>query len=248
MRLRVTPRVDARYWTAILFASMCGTNFGDFLPDVLRLGTGASMVALAGLFAAILLAERASARGAEVFYWLALLVVRAAATMVADYSIDQRHLGYVPVCVALAVGLASLLAGHQRYGPAPGSGSLPAAGPFYWFTMLVAGALGTVLGDGMGHAFGPVQVGVPISAGLATLAMAAVLGVRGRQIWTSPASYWVAVVVVRWWGTNFGDISKFLLSLPVSMAATGVALALMLLIWRERTATRGAVAASMADR
>jgi len=52
------------------------------------------------------------------------------------------------------------------------------------------------------------------------------------------ASYWIAVVAVRWWGTNVGDASKFLLSIGFSMATTGAVLVLVLLVWRQPP-TRG---------
>jgi uncharacterized membrane-anchored protein len=32
------PTIDARYWTAILAASMCGANTGDFASRILGLG------------------------------------------------------------------------------------------------------------------------------------------------------------------------------------------------------------------
>ncbi len=116
----------------------------------------------------------------------------------------------------------------------------PPTNGFYWLTMLTAGALGTVIGDGVGHAFSPVGVGVPVSAGMATIALALILGARRRMAWTSAASYWVAVVAVRWWGTNVGDILAFLtLGLLVSLTVTGLAMAVTLFFWRERVGGRG---------
>ena len=240
MQLRITPQIGPRYWVAILIASACGTNCGDFLPGVLKLGTGTGLLVLVALFSALVLAERLPRRGSEAFYWLAILVVRAAATNVADFSIEQAHLGYLPVSAVLAVLLAGLLwvAAGRTVAGSP-TGGLPPTDGFYWFTMLTAGALGTVIGDGFAHAFGPVRTGAFISVGMATVALSLILGVRGRLLWTSAASYWVAVVAVRWWGTNVGDILAFLvLGLLVSLTLTGLALALTLLFWRERGTAR----------
>lgn len=50
MQLRVTPKVDARYWTAILVASMLGTNFGDLFPDILKLSSSISLLARSSYF------------------------------------------------------------------------------------------------------------------------------------------------------------------------------------------------------
>src|ERR1700722_11774941 len=69
MRLKVTPNVGPRYWAAILIASMCGTNLGDIIPDVLKVSAGSGLIMLAFMFALLMSAERATARGSEAFYW-----------------------------------------------------------------------------------------------------------------------------------------------------------------------------------
>ena len=238
MLLRMSPKVGIRYWVSILIASMLGTNLGDFLPDVVGLSALAGMYVRALAFAAIVILDRLPPHGSEAFYWLAILVVRAAATIVADFAIDREHFGYMPVSLVFGALLSAFVLVHQRGGSKSTNGDLPPTDGFYWATMLVAGSLGTVIGDGMGHAFGPAQIGVPISALLATFFLVAFLGARHRLNWATTASYWIAVVGVRWCGTNAGDILKFLLSIWVSMAITGGALTMLLVLWRSRPTVR----------
>jgi uncharacterized membrane-anchored protein len=240
MQLRVTPKVDVRYWTAILVASMCGTNLGDFFPDIFKLSSGVSLLAQIVIFSVIVSAERMTRSSSEAFYWLAILTVRAAATNIADLSIERAHLGYILVSCVLAMLLAALLSLYRRTAPKSSTGDLPPTNGFYWFTMLTAGALGTVIGDGVGHAFNSVQIGVPISAGIGTVALALIFGIRARMAAAPAVSYWICVVAVRWWGTNVGDILAFLLTLSVSMVATGAVLTLTLFFWREPLTKRGA--------
>jgi uncharacterized membrane-anchored protein len=228
MRLKVTPNVGLRYWAAILIASMCGTNLGDIIPDVLKIGAGAGFIMLALMFAFLMSAERATARGSEVFYWIAILLVRAAATNIADYSIAKAHLTYFDVIAALALIFVGILVLQHRSKPKQTKGALPPTDGFYWLTMLIAGSLGTVMGDAIGHSFNSVQVGVPISASIATLALLLIWTARTLMVWLSTTSYWVAVVAVRWWGTNVGDVSAFFLSLIASAVITGLALAILL--------------------
>jgi len=232
LQLKITPKVGLRYWVAILIASMCGTNIGDFVPDILKFSAGAGLLILVLLFSAIVAADRMTRYGGEVFYWLAILVVRAAATNIADFSIGSAHLGYGTVAAVLAALLVGLVELQRKSGPKSSKGNLPPTDGLYWLTMLTAGSLGAVIGDGIGHAFGRVQIGVPISAGIAAIALVLILGVRARLASASHASYWVAVVAVRWFGTNIGDIGAFFLSLSISMVATGLALALTVLLWR----------------
>jgi len=57
MQIKNVP-VTPRYWIAILVASMCGANTGDFLSHNLHLGHWRGLPPLAALFLIILWAER----------------------------------------------------------------------------------------------------------------------------------------------------------------------------------------------
>ena len=232
MLFKAIPFVGPRYWLAMAIASMCGANLGDIFMDVLKLEAGASLAILAVLFVLLLVVERAMSAGLELFYWAAILIVRATATNMADIAVGVAHLTYTGTTVILALILVAAVALDRDSEPRSQSGSLPSTGALYWFTMLAAGTLGTVIADGLGHAFGPVQTGVPVSAAMATLVVLAVLAVHSRVGATGVASYWTALVSVCWWGTNVGDISAYLLSLVASTAATAAALSVVLLVWR----------------
>ncbi|SFT85779.1 hypothetical protein [Paraburkholderia aspalathi] len=234
MQFKVTPYVGPRYWVAISIASMCGTNVGDIIPDVLRMNADAGLIMLTIMFTVVVLAERATRNGGEAFYWVALLIVRAAATNIADYFIGHEQFSYIEVSATLALILIGLIALHRGSTRKPKCSALPPAGSLYWFTMLIAGSLGTVVADGIAHSFGSARIGVPLSAAMATTALLLILSVRARATWVGATSYWTAIVAVRWWGTNAGDILAFLLSLLFSAAITGLALTILLLIRRPR--------------
>ena len=53
-----TPRIDARYWTAITLASVFGTNMGDFYAHNSGLGIVKGLAVLALLAAIVFLIER----------------------------------------------------------------------------------------------------------------------------------------------------------------------------------------------
>lgn len=237
LNLRSAPRITPRYWTAIMLASMCGTNLGDFFPDILKIGAGIEMAALALIFAVLRTSEVLLPQKREAVYWMTILVVRAAATAISDFLIDVHHFGFVVTGARFAVLFAALLAIPYVSWPSKADNPLPDA--IYWFTMLVAGTLGTILGDGLGHSFGPVQIGVPVSAVLATAALAAILWSKRGRSWTYGTHYWIAIVAVRWWGTNMGDIFKYLTTLPASLTVTGLGMATVLFLWRDGNEERG---------
>lgn len=229
MVLKSIPKLNRSYWVAILIASICGTNFGDFFPDTLKVGAAGGLVILFALFAAIILADKMLKQGSEVFYWLAILVVCVAATNIADLLIGW-HPSYISISIGFTLLLAFLISLERKISMILTLGLTHING-FYWLTMLTAGAFGTVIGDGIGHSFKPVEIGVPISAAIATFVVAFIFTIRIKLKWTTPVAYWVAVVTIRWWGTNFGDMLAFLITILGSITVTGLGLILALYFW-----------------
>ena len=54
MQSNHVPAIDTRYWTAIVVASMCGANSGDFVARYLGLGHARGLLPLGLAFLAIL--------------------------------------------------------------------------------------------------------------------------------------------------------------------------------------------------
>ena len=94
MQVKNLPSITPRYWTAILVASMCGANTGDFLSHNLHLGHTRGLPPLAALFLIVLWAERRAHRATEAYYWLAIIVLRTAATNLADLGTHDLKLNY----------------------------------------------------------------------------------------------------------------------------------------------------------
>lgn len=225
-----SPRIEARFWVALCFASICGINLGDLLPDAFHLAAAPALAILIGVFAALALTQALIGRRAEVLFWLALLMVRAAATVLADFSISEAHLGFPAVSAALAILFLAGVAASRGFAGAEGL-VFPGASPLSWLTLAIAAALGTVTADWAGHAMGSPKIGVPVAAVGETLLVGAALVARlraGRPTW----SYWLATLTIFTWGTSVGDIVKFLLSMPVCLGGSFVLLGLTILAWR----------------
>ena len=230
MQLKSAPTLEARYWTAMLVASMCGTNFGDIFADVLHFNLLEGLLTLAVMFVGVALVDRLQTSRFEALYWVLVLAVRGAATLVADFSIKELSLSYLQAILLCAAVWVALVVWYRRAVQPPIVVIRPTGQ--YWVTMFAAGILGTLVGDGLGHAFGRVSTGYPISAGLATVALIFTCITWRRLFVRSVIGYWLAIVLVRWWGTNWGDISAFLLSLQISLAGTATVLGLILGLWR----------------
>lgn len=154
--------------------------------------------------------------------------IRAAATDIADFSADVLHRNYLAMFIASAALFILVVALRLRSRLGTDASEAGTVDGSFWLTMLLAGTSGTILADGIGHAFPSVEIGVPASALMATVYLLAAFTLRSRQVWPLGVSYWIVVFGIRWWGTNVGDILAFVATLPVSLAlATGSLIAIV---------------------
>ncbi len=229
------PRLDRRYWVALGLASVAGANAGDLEAHGLGLGHVAGLPLLAACVAGVLLAERRSARPGTAFYWTAILLVRMAATNLADFLTHDLRLAY-PGTIA-ALGIATLLPVLRARRSRDELDGRMANDGWFWAAMLAAGALGTAVGDGVA---GPAGFGT----GPATLVLAVLpclmLGLGGAS--PDRLGYWLAVVGIRCTGTTAGDFLAGRLGLPAS-TATFVLLLLLAAFTRWHADARPALAA-----
>jgi uncharacterized membrane-anchored protein len=236
MQTRNVPSTGPRYWTAISIASVFGANLGDFVSHDLHLGHMRGLPALALIFAAILLGERRSKSASEAYYWLAIVMVRTAATNLADLATHDFKLAYGWVIAGLTVLLLAVLLfdriaardamASARDGQSRG---VLATNGGYWTAMLIAGTLGTALGDGLA---GDMGLGVGPASVILGLGLAAVFSLHAQPAFTTRAFYWVTIVAVRTTGTTSGDVLAHSLGLELSTACTGLLFALTLSMWK----------------
>src|SRR3954470_17084224 len=117
MQTRNLPVISGRYWIAILVASMCGANTGDFLSHNLNLGHYRGLLPLAVIFAVIIWAEKRARIATEAYYWLAIIVLRTAATNLADLCTHDLKLGYGATEIGLTLLLIAFLVADRSRSP-----------------------------------------------------------------------------------------------------------------------------------
>ena len=252
MSTKNLPFIDTRYWTAILAASMCGANTGDFASRILHLGHTRGLLPLGLIFLAIVWAERRSKVATEAYYWLAIIVLRTGATNLADLGTHDLRLGYLPCMAVLAAFMVLMLLidrlrGVQPSGIAGPDGrwhSLPATDMNYWITMLAAGTLGTAGGDWIAE-----EVGLGLAYGSLVLVIVLLVTwfVSDRFGMMTKPWYWLTIVAARTAGTTLGDLLASRrglgLGLVVSTICTSLLLAGIVIFWRSRNMARASVTA-----
>ncbi len=238
------PPLGPRYWAVLCSASVLGANLGDVLSRELGLGYWRGLPVLAVLFGCVALVARFAPR-TTAWYWLAIVLVRAAATNLSDLQIltpgeppAVRSPWSFPVVIAAwAVALALLAYRDRGAGddaPRGGGGD-----PWFWATMLVAGTLGTAVGDWLAFRSG---LELPGAVALSTAVLAAALLTVSGAARRRGIVFWIVVACVRTWGTNVGDFLSDTVGLVQVTAAVAALTVLLLYFWRPGR-PRDAVAA-----
>jgi len=230
------PTLGPRYWTALCLASIFGANMGDFFAHDLGLGHVDGLPFLAMAFAIVIAGERFDRAVHQVYYWTAIIIIRTAATNSADFLCGDMKLPRVWVIAALTALLAAAVALSWQFlwrrKPDQGAAAVLRADSGYWISMLIAGTLGTVIGDYCSHNLhlGDAEASILLSLILGLLFVLARGGLL-RVLWF----YWLTVVTVRAAGTAVGDMvaSRGLLGLPLSTLVTGVIFVAVLVAWKE---------------
>ena len=241
MKEQHLPLLGPRFWAALCLASVFGAIMGDFFAHNIGLGHVAGLPFLVFGFALVMAIERFDRMAHETYYWLGIILVRTAATNLGDFFAGDLRIARSLLMAILAVVLALVIALAWRtrwnsLGGGPKAAVLSADAP-YWLGMLLAGTLGTVMGDYFSH---NLQLGDAVGAIVLTAILAAMFAVGSKDlIWSLPF-YWATIVMVRTAGTDVGDFlaGRHILGLPLSTLVTGLAFVALLQLWTDRRTQR----------
>ncbi len=250
MRTLNVPSVNARYWTAITLASIFGCNLGDCFSYYAHWNHWIGLGPLATMFAALLIGERRSTRATEAWYWTVVIVLRAAATNLADLATHTFEWPYLHVILGLIVVQALVVwPVLPRQVVANGDqASRPETTGWYWLSLLTAGTLGTAIGDWSAE---ELQLGTGHATLILSAIFAIVLALGKRSRWMTKLAFWAAIVAVRAAGTTAGDWLAFRedpgfsnglkLGLPSSTSLTCLVFVGVLFVWKPQTSGRSPV-------
>ena len=230
LKARHAPDNGLAFWIALSLASILGCNTGDYFAKFFGHVSGLPILLVA--FAIVLFAEQRDDGGSKAFYWIAILLVRTAATNLADFF--AHGFGLMPALAVLAaLLLLVMLVARTLRASGPGAQGLPIVDGMYWLTMLLAGTLGTALGD-----FSSFKTGLGLGGASIALSVlvAALVAVKTSPSIAIPLSYWLIVVAIRTAGTSVGDFFAHLIGLWQSTLVFAVLLTAFL--WK--TPRRGA--------
>ena len=240
MQSKHVPPLGTRYWSALCIASVFGANMGDFCARYLGLGHVKGLPILGIMLVIIFMVESRDQYAHQTYYWLAIIVIRTAATNLADFAAGDMKLDKLAVLAVLTILLVATVVSGRHFASweakgmdSKGGASLPTTDYFYWGAMLAAGTLGTVIGDISSFSTG-------VGTGSASIALCVLLGAWfyfGTGVLRTISGYWFTIVLVRSAGTAVGDFlagRSLGLGLPTSTLITGMLMAVTLLFWKQR--------------
>ena len=243
------PKIDAKYWAALIIASILGANTGDFLAGPLGLGNYSGLPIIAVIIIVLFVVEKFDRWKHPAYFWATVVLVRTMATNIGDISSDNLHLARPLTILGILVLMGITVffwAKYNRKHLIDTSNSLSSL-PVYWWALLLAGVLGTVIGDFCSYNLPNLLAGKglethwipgagdedgPIGFNLNNLWAALICGVpvafllyfgskHGKV--THLAYYWTIVVLIRSAGTAAGDFfAHSPIGLPTSLAVSGV--------------------------
>jgi uncharacterized membrane-anchored protein len=103
-------RADAGYWTSMFIAGTLGTVIGDYCSHNLNLGDAAASLVLGAILALLFVTSRSRLLQSMSYYWLTIVAVRAAGTVVGDLLAGRHMLGLPTSTVVTGLLFVGVLA------------------------------------------------------------------------------------------------------------------------------------------
>src|SRR6266851_6766587 len=108
---RKGPEADLGYWVCMFISGTLGTVIGDFCSHNMGLDDAGASILLSPIVAVLFLAGRGGRLLLLPFYWLTVVLIRAAGTAVGDF-ISGRNMLRLPVSTAVTGALFIAPPGH----------------------------------------------------------------------------------------------------------------------------------------
>src|SRR6185437_9690857 len=112
--LNKVPEVTIWFWVIKVMATIVGETAADFLSDTLGLGLTLTMAITAVALVIVLTVQFRANRYVPRTYWLAVVLISIAGTLVTDNLVDGLGVPLKVTTIAFAVALAATFAAWYR--------------------------------------------------------------------------------------------------------------------------------------
>jgi uncharacterized membrane-anchored protein len=199
------PQITFYFWIIKVLATTVGETFADFLYVQLGLGLNGTSVATFIALAVVLIFQFKGKGYKPPVYWLAIVLISIAGTLVTDNLTDNLGVSLVTSSILFSIFLAGIfivwymkektLAIHSIY--------TPTREAFYWLTILFTFALGTATGDLFAERF---ALGYARSLFVFAALIALIAVLWQRKIINAVFGFWAVYILTRPLGASIGDL------------------------------------------
>jgi uncharacterized membrane-anchored protein len=215
--LNKVPQLTIYFWIIKIMATTVGETVADMLAVKLRLGLALASLVVGVLLVIALFVQFRSRRYLPAFYWLAVVLISVAGTLITDSLVDK--LG-VPLWVTTVVFTVALCLTFVAWYAVEKSLSVHTIQTtrrelFYWSAILFTFTLGTAGGDLLSEG---AQLGYLVSGLLFAGSIALVALLYYKAGLNDVLAFWIAYILTRPLGASLGD----LLSQPKANGGLGL--------------------------
>ena len=198
------PEITLYFWLIKVLATTVGETFADWLANNLGLGSLGTTLLMVGLLVAALIWQFRLNRYLAPVYWLCVVLISVAGTLLTDNMVDHLGVSLVTATIVFAIALAATFVTWYRVEKTLSIHTVDnfRREAFYWTTILFTFALGTAAGDLFAEKFTlgyftslVIFAGVIIAAGVAFR----------LKILGGVAAFWATYIVTRPLGASLGD-------------------------------------------
>ena len=215
--LNKVPQLTIYFWIIKIMATTVGETVADMLAVKLKLGLGLASLVVGAMLLIALFVQFRSRKYLPAFYWLAVVLISVAGTLITDSLVET--LG-VPLWVTTVVFTVALCLTFVAWYLVEKSLSVHTIKTtrreiFYWSAILFTFTLGTAGGDLLSEG---AQLGYLVSGLLFAGTIALVTLLYYKAGLNAVLAFWLAYIVTRPLGASLGD----LLSQPTSNGGLGL--------------------------
>jgi uncharacterized membrane-anchored protein len=203
--LNKVPQLTIYFWIIKIMATTVGETVADMLAVKLNLGLALASLVVGGMLVIALRVQFRSRKYLPAFYWLAVVLISVAGTLITDSLVDK--LG-VPLWVTTVVFTVALCVTFIAWYAVEKSLSVHTIQTtrrelFYWAAILFTFTLGTAGGDLLSEG---AHLGYFVSALVFAGAIALVTLLYYKASLNAVLAFWIAYILTRPLGASLGDL------------------------------------------
>lgn len=202
--LSKVPEILLYFWIIKILCTTVGETAADFINTSLHLGLTKTTYVMGTLLIVVLIAQFKCKRYVPAIYWLTVVLISVAGTLVTDNLTDNFGISLITTTILFAIALALIFIGWHRSEKTLSIHSITTyrREAWYWLTILFTFALGTAAGDLTAER---LKLGYLLSVGLFAGLIAIIAIAHLRFKLNAILAFWLAYILTRPLGASIGD-------------------------------------------